>query len=133
MPLPPQCVIDTNIIFDFWCCGLLELLLGIGTTLVTTDLVAAELCDPPRPLVTSLGLTVASLSGAQLLEIQTLEERVPQTSMVDRSALVLARDHGLTLLTGDSALRMCAEELGIEVHGTLYILDEMVGTGLIDP
>ena len=36
------------------------------------------------------------------------------------------------LLTGDKKLRKEAEEHGVEVHGTLWIIDTLVDNGLID-
>ena len=133
MPLPPQCVIDANIIIDFASCGLLQDLFGAGASIMTTDLVAEELRDPPGSRVVELGLIVSPLSPAQLLTIQTLEAELPQTSIVDRSAYVLARSQGILLLTGDAALRAHAQRLGLEVHGTLYLLDELVDMGLLEP
>ena len=133
MTLPSRCVVDANIIFDFACGGLLDSLFAAGMVLVTTDLVAEELCEPPRLVVETLGLRVESLSERQMLELQALAGRLRQTSQKDRSAYVLARSLGLVLLTGDAELRACAEADGVEVHGTLYLLDALVATHLVEP
>jgi predicted nucleic acid-binding protein len=49
----------------------------------------------------------------------------------DLSAFILAKDWHVPLLTNDRLLRDIATEAGVEVHGTLWILDNMVCQNLI--
>ena len=52
--------------------------------------------------------------------------KVPQLSVHDGFAFALAEDHpGCILLTGDSKLRALAKRHAIEVHGVLWVLDEI--------
>ena len=37
------------------------------------------------------------------------------------------------LLTGDKKMREIAEEMGLEVHGSIWVIDELVGSNLISP
>jgi predicted nucleic acid-binding protein len=37
----------------------------------------------------------------------------------------------MMLVTGDAALRHAAEEEGVEVHGTLWLLDNLIVDGLL--
>ena len=46
---------------------------------------------------------------------------------------MLAKEWHVPLLTNDKPLRDIATEAGIEVHGTLWILDNMVCLNLISP
>ena len=53
-------------------------------------------------------------------------------SIYDRIALAIAKHRGITLLTGDGALRKAARAEGVHVLGTIGILDRLVGFGLIE-
>ncbi|MFP4502617.1 MAG: hypothetical protein ACLFTT_16610 [Candidatus Hydrogenedentota bacterium] len=66
------------------------------------------------------------LPGVRVLEIVELARKYPRPSRPDLSALVFASAEGIPLLTGDRALREAGEEEGVEVHGVLWLLDEMV-------
>ena len=51
--------------------------------------------------------------------------------MPDLYVLLLARDRGATLLTGDGHLRRLARERSLVVHGVLWVLEEMVRLGIL--
>ena len=55
-----------------------------------------------------------------------LIERVRGPSRNDCFALALAKQEICPLLTGDKALKRAANDEGIEVHGTLWVVEEMV-------
>lgn len=79
------------------------------------------------------------LLGVQAVDITTDEffyaisqrERNPAISAYDAIALAIAKTRGYILLTGDKALRKAAEKENVEVHGTLWIFDELTQTGTI--
>jgi len=79
------------------------------------------------------GLQSATLSGTQVQEVTALTVRHRQVSANDLFALVLARTLEAVLLTGDQHLRQIAAQQGIVVHGTLWVLDEMVRLKVIAP
>lgn len=61
-----------------------------------------------------------------------LAERYARPSREDLFALVLIREMDVVLLTGDSNLRDSAEEEGVKVHGTIWLLDQMIAHEIID-
>lgn len=67
-----------------------------------------------------------------MLKVADLAARYLRPSRQDLFALVLAETLGATLLTGDGALREAAREMGVEVHGTIWLLDQMMAHGIID-
>ena len=79
-----------------------------------------------------LGLRVLELSGSQVLMVLDLAERYVRPSRQDLFALVLARETKAVLLTGDGSLREAAEREGVQVHGTIWLLDLMVDHEVID-
>lgn len=122
-----RCVTDANIWIDLDHGGLLGRVFELGYELVIPDLVYAELETPDTALLDSLGLQVQGLTGAQL-DVLTgeLARRYGRPSLRDLAALLLAREESMMLLTGDGALRKAACAEGVEVHGVLWVLDEMV-------
>ena len=54
-------------------------------------------------------------------------------SIPDCSVCYYARKHNVPMLTGDRRLRKYAEAQSIEVHGILFLFDEMVRFGVVSP
>ena len=50
-------------------------------------------------------------------------KKYAQLSVYDRIALSIAANRKIKLLSGDKALRIAAQREGVEVHGSLWLLD----------
>lgn len=130
-----RCVTDANVWIDLDHGGLLGRAFELGDELVIPDLIFyEELFTPDTALLLELGLQVGGLSGAQLATLSdTLADRYPRASRRDLSSLILARDEGSVLVTGDKALRAAARAEGVEVHGVLWVLDRLVAEAGVRP
>lgn len=72
------------------------------------------------------GLKVMDLPGERVLRAQQVVRGAPQLSIHDGFAFALAETHaGCILLTGDGSLRTLATAHDIEVHGVLWVVDEI--------
>jgi predicted nucleic acid-binding protein len=72
------------------------------------------------------GLKVIDLPGERVLRAQQVVRTNPRLSVHDAFAFVLAEGSpGSILLTGDGVLRALSDQQKIEVHGVLWILDEL--------
>jgi predicted nucleic acid-binding protein len=72
------------------------------------------------------GLKVVDLPGDSVLRARQIAREMPHLSIHDGFALALAESlDGCILLTGDGALRALAIEQDIEVHGVLWVIDEL--------
>ncbi len=72
------------------------------------------------------GLKVIDLPGERVLRAQEVLRNIPHLSVHDGFAFALAESHpGCILLTGDSKLRTLAIKHAMEVHGVLWVLDEI--------
>ncbi len=72
------------------------------------------------------GLKVIDLPGERVLRAQQIVRAAPQLSAHDGFAFALAESHpGCILLTGDGYLRTLAATNKIEVHGFLWVVDEI--------
>lgn len=130
---PLMYVVDANILIDLHVGGLLSEFFRLPFRFVTPDVVVAELDEPDGETLVARGLERGEFSGEQVLQVIHLRGRYRQVSAQDLFALVLAQALDAILLTGDRHLRQVAEAEGIAIHGTLWVLDEMVGLGVVPP
>ena len=130
---PSLCIVDANILIDLHIGGLLREFFGLPFRLVAPDVIIAEVDEPNSALLTEYGLESAELSGDQVREVYALLVNCRSVSANDLFALVLARVLNVPVLTGDRHLTRVAAQEGIVVHGTLWVLDEMVRLEIVVP
>lgn len=103
----------------------------------TVDFVEAELIDEGQKqafnkLVNKGKIIVDSFTAEEVMEIVAEHSSVSgNLSIPDCSVCYYAKKHGVPMLTGDRRLRRHAEQLSIEVHGILFLFDEMVANSVI--
>jgi predicted nucleic acid-binding protein len=127
------CVTDTNFWIDLDTAGLLGPTFRLPYEWQVPDVIVAELEKPEGADLVRRGLRVCELDGRRVAEVVVLAAAYPRPSRADLFALVLARTQGALLLTGDRHLRQAAEQEGVWVHGTLWLLDQMVERSVIAP
>jgi len=124
---------DTNIWIDFRNAGLLDTLFDLPFQLCCTDFVLEELQDFDRKALLAKGLVVHGLDEAATARLFSLMTAHNNSSLADVSCYLLAIDTGFPLLTGDGRLRKQAAHDGLQVHGALWLLDELVAHHLTSP
>lgn len=118
---------DTNIWIDLKAGGLLEAAFSLPFTYAVPDLLFEdELKEHEGPELLRLGLKVEELADQEISAAEDLAARHPRPGRMDIVALSLAITRGWDLLSGDSSLREAARREGCKVHGTLWILRELV-------
>ncbi len=128
-----RCVVDASVLIDLARGGILEILFRLKADWMISDLAMEELRDPPPETLRPLRLRIMQFSGEEILNIINLGKQYPALSLPDRAHLVLARREHAVLLSGDWHLRRVAEALGVTVHGTLWVLDELIKANLLSP
>ena len=126
-------IIDTNVLIDLYRGEILNELFALPYVFISPDVILDELLEPDGVTLMDLGLKRGELSGDRVLEVEALSFHHRNIAVNDLFALVLASSRGLPLLTGDSRLRALALKHNVRVHGTLWILDELVAKGVIMP
>ncbi|MBN1919253.1 MAG: PIN domain-containing protein [Verrucomicrobia bacterium] len=124
-------VTDSTIWIDLSCGGVIAQALGLDVEFLAPDAILRELRDPSGLHLVELGVRSIELSAEQVDEALTLLESNRSLSVQDAFACVLAHSLGAMLLTGDRRLRRIAEARTIEVHGTLWLLTQMVDKELL--
>lgn len=127
------CVTDTNLWIDLDIAGLLGPIFRLPFEWQAPDVIVAELERPEGADLVRRGLRIRELDGRQVAAVVALAAAYPRPSRADLFALVLARVQKALLLTGDRHLRQAAEQEGVRVRGTLWLLDELVDRSVITP
>jgi hypothetical protein len=128
---------DANILIDMSVAGLLEPMFSLPEDFAAPDVLFAEELSERHPELLSLGLATLTLEGAGVMEAYQVRAGCTgrsAPSLNDLFALMLARQVGGVLLTGDRRLRELAETRysEIEVRGTLWIVHRLREQGLLE-
>jgi predicted nucleic acid-binding protein len=126
-------VSDTNIWIDFGNAGLLDELFELPFTMCCTDFVFEEIREADRDALRRRGLMIETLEDEAVARLLTLRTDHNNSSLADVSCYLLAKDTGRPLLTGDGRLRKQANKDGLQVHGALWLLDQLVHHAIIEP
>lgn len=130
---------DTNIFIDMHSIGLLGLMCELPHEIHTVDFVVSEIINPDQKavfdqMIASGKIMVNSFTSTEVSEIFEEYSAVSgNLSITDCSVCYYARKNSVPMLTGDRRLRKYAEQQSIEVHGILFLFDEMVATGVLSP
>ena len=134
MPSDPLVhVVDANILIDLYVGRVLWEISRLPFAFVAPDLLVYDLQQPSGQMLIDYHLvSPVELSGERVQEVVRLRSVHPDLSVYDCSAFVLSKTLGVTLLSGDGGLRQLAEDQGIPVHGTLWVLDQMLEGQMIN-
>lgn len=86
-----------------------------------------EIIDPPELLadLQKRGLIGVDLKIEEFIYADELSRQYVKLSGYDRTALAVAKLRNIPLLTGDNPLRKAAEIEGVEVFGSIGLLDKL--------
>lgn len=116
---------DASVLIDIEVGALTSFMFRLPYEFVVPDILFFEELQDQHKHLLNFGLMVKSMDDFLITEAYRLRQENPRLSLNDLLALVLARNtHGL-LLTGDKELRTLAQNLAIEVHGTIWLANEI--------
>ncbi len=127
---------DANVLIDLEIAGLLDLWFQLGHLTTTTDLVVGQLKvgghKETLSHVSNGNITVHKCSGEFLVRAFELMTKIGSgPDIADCSVLLLAIETDAMLLSGDKPLRKGATKHQVEIHGTLWILDQLIAANLL--
>jgi predicted nucleic acid-binding protein len=128
---------DANVFIDLESMGILDLWFQLDHQTITSSFVVVELenGDHANALASIRAGQVieAVISSDEMEEFAELQQTcAPEgLSMTDVSVLFLAIRENAMLLSGDKPLRHQAKLRSIEVHGTLWIMDQLVDSRIL--
>jgi hypothetical protein len=128
---------DANILIDLVELQLLPQFFALEFEFFTTTLILEELLDEQQELLVPYleqGILIAEeMTAIDLEAIKTIEKTKPKLSQQDCSAYHQATSKKGTLVTSDNVLRKFALATNIDVHGHLWVLDQMVEQQTLTP
>ncbi|MBX8464394.1 hypothetical protein [Deinococcus sp. RIT780] len=119
---------DANILFDFgWVDQGLQHLAALGPLEVLEN-VRAEIREPDiLQVLQDLEVTFVPLEDAWEADLR--EAKRGGLSLPDATCLVYARRSGRTVLTSERRLRERCQAENVEVHGSLWVVDQLYRQG----
>ena len=130
---------DTNVFIDLFNVGLLEGFFSLPWEVHTTEFVLLELTrDGQRDAISQyednglLHIPVFDESAMpDVIELYQQHMNKTNVSLTDCSVWYYAKYNSYTLLTGDRKLRNVSLLDGVEVHGIIYVIDQLVEEGIL--
>lgn len=124
---------DANVFIDMELMGLFELWIALGFETLTTSLIVQELeRGGHAEALAYIKTDSISVIDPDTAEVEVLMHALAgSVSVQDASVLHVALQREAMLLTGDRRLRINAELLDVECHGSLWIVDQLVSHGLL--
>lgn len=127
---------DANILIDLIKLQLIDAFFKMNWEFHSTNLIIEnELYDDQieklQPYILSGKLIVQELDADDMMSIMNLQEKKPQLSDKDCSALYCAQKLNAALITSDNTLRKFAKNQNLEVHGHLWVFDALFDQDII--
>lgn len=117
---------DASVLIDIEQGELTNAMFELPWQFIVPDILFAEELKQQHSCLIQFGLISKVMDSHLISEAYKLRQNYKQTSMNDLLALVLAKHEKSRLLTGDKALRQLAVKLNVEVHGTLWLVNQMI-------
>jgi len=123
-------ITDTNVLFDIINIGALPEFFSLDLEILTTVFVLEEVTSPQQrelieTFIRAKKLDIVEFSENEIDEIANFDLLKNLKRFTDKSVIWKSLQLKCSLLTGDKKMREVAEKLGLEVHGTIWVIDEL--------
>jgi predicted nucleic acid-binding protein len=117
---------DACVLIDMIQSKLISAMFSLPYQFAVPDTLFVEELEERHAELLALGLICQSMSGELVQEAYLLKQQYTKPSVNDLLALTLAKHKGSSLLTGDKALREVAANFNIVVHGTIWLVEQLI-------
>jgi hypothetical protein len=130
---------DANVLIDLEVMGLLDLWFQLDYTTLTTSFIVTELEIGNHytclAYVRTGSLRRVKFELDEMEEVEALyqQEQPHGISFADASVLYLAERENACLLSGDKALRALCAQRQLTFHGTFWIMERLIESGVLCP
>ena len=122
---------DANIFIDLEICGILSKMFDLPYEFAVPDILYIEELEEQHGDLPGYGLRIEKLSSKSISYAIELRSQYNGPSDNDFFAFVLAKQETCPLITGDGQLRRVAVAEGVELRGTIWIVEQMVIEGFL--
>lgn len=129
-------ITDTNVFFDIMSIEILPDFFGLDFEICTTDFVINEIiridqAEQVQTFIRSKKLIVYKFTPQEVEEVINLKTKRNLRRITDKSVLWKALQLKCRLLTGDKNLKNEAEEQGLQVNGSLWVIKTLVENNIV--
>jgi predicted nucleic acid-binding protein len=129
-------ITDTNVLFDVIKIGALPEFFSLEYEICTTVFVIQEILSSPQKetvetFIRAKKLIVFGFSIEEVEEVINFNTGRDLKRFTDKSVIWKSLQLKCPMLTSDRKMREVAEKMGLEVHGSIWIIDELIGNNLI--
>jgi len=129
-------ITDTNVLFDVIKISALPEFFSLDYDICTTVFVIEEIKPSgQRELVDTFirakKLTVIEFTGEDVEDVVNFDTVKGLKRFTDKSVIWKSVQLNCPMLTGDKKMKEIAENIGIEVHGSIWVIDELYNYNLI--
>jgi predicted nucleic acid-binding protein len=117
---------DANVLIDIEVGSLTSSMFSLPYQFAVPDVLFHQELQEHHSHLLQCGLVSKTLDSKLVEEAYKLRQQHTRPSMNDLFALSLARYEKCRLLTGDKALREVAEAYLVDVHGTIWLVKQMI-------
>jgi predicted nucleic acid-binding protein len=126
---------DANVLIDLVKIDFIETAFELDAEMYTTDFVKDEIdltqAEKLQAVIERKRLVIETFTSDEIVELYGIAKENQALSIKDCSVLLLSRRLNATLLTGDAPLRKAAEKNKLDVHGILWLFDELLAAKMI--
>jgi predicted nucleic acid-binding protein len=124
-------ITDTNVFFDIIGIGALPEFFALDFEIYTTDFVIKEILESNQQaqiesFIRAKSLNVFKFTADELIEVKNFQTHRFFKGITDKTVLWKSHQLQCPLLTGDKKLRNEARDLNIVVHGSIWVINELV-------
>ena len=116
---------DSNIFIDMEIARLTQQMFQLPEAIGTPNTLYHEELADQHPDLPALGLRIMNVEEDFMKMADQWQDMYPDPTFNDLTAMALAKQEECALLTGDKGLRNAATHEGIDVHGTLWLMERM--------
>ena len=117
---------DANIFIDLEVCGVLSKMFELPYEFAVPDILYMEELEAQHSDLPGYGLKIKRLESQSIAYAMELRTQYNGPSDNDFFAFVLAKQETCPLITGDAQLRRVAVAEGVELKGTIWIVEQMI-------
>lgn len=130
-------ITDASVLFDLFNIGVLPEFFGLDIEIYTTDFIYNEILQSDEKIEFELfvrggQLKIIVVENEEQEAISNMKLTYSNRSIADKTALYKAMQMQCILLTCDDKLKKEAIKQKLEVHGSIWIVDQLVENDKID-
>jgi PIN domain nuclease of toxin-antitoxin system len=130
-------ITDVSVLFDLFNVGVLPEFFGLNIEIYTTDFIYNEIKQSDEIkefelFVRSGKLKIIVVEESEQETIADMNLKYTNRSIADKTAIYKAIQMDCILLTCDDKLKKEALDKRLEVHGSIWVIDQLIENGKLD-